>query len=170
MTSFTLIHVGISIVAILSGFVVLTGMLKARQLEGWTTLFLATAALTSVTGFFFPFHGITPAIVVGIISLVVLSVAMFARYPRKLAGAWRKAFVISALLGLYFDIFVLIVQAFQKIPALKLLAPAQGELLFKVTQLIVLAAFVVLGVFASIRFRCEPVFTPAPDEQVTSTK
>src|SRR2546422_869683 len=127
MTTFTLIHVLISLVAILSGFVVLFGLLTARRLDGWTALFLATTVLTSVTGFFFPFHGVTPAIVVGIISLVVLAVAIYARYPRKLAGAWRKTYVITALLALYFNVFVLIVQSFPKLPVLKNIAPTQND-------------------------------------------
>ncbi len=93
MEAFTLIHVAISLAGILSGFVVLLGLLAAKRLDGWTALFLATTAATSVTGFFFPFHGVTPAIVVGVISLVVLAVAAFARYARNLAGAWRKTYV-----------------------------------------------------------------------------
>ena len=157
MTSFTLIHVGISLVAIISGFVVLIGMLTAKRLDDWTKLFLASAVLTSVTGFFFPFRGVTPAIIVGIISLVVLAVAIFARYARHLAAAWRKIYVISALLALYFNVFVLIVQSFQKIPALKEIAPTQDDPPFKITQLMVLVAFIVLGIVAVIRFRVEPV-------------
>jgi len=93
MEAFTLIHVAISLAGILSGFVVLLGLLIAKRLDGWTALFLATTAATSVTGFFFPSHGVTPAIVVGVISLVVLAVAAFARYARNLAGAWRKTHV-----------------------------------------------------------------------------
>ena len=92
MTAFTLAHVLISLMAILSGFAVLFGLLAAKRLEGWTALFLATTVLTSVTGFFFPFHGITPAIVVGLISLVVLAVAIFACYTRNLSGVWRKTY------------------------------------------------------------------------------
>src|SRR5689334_4892514 len=94
METFTLIHVGISLVAILAGFVVLFGMLTAKRFDRWTVFFLATTALTSLTGFFFPFHGVTPAIVVGIISLAVLAVAFYARYSRQLAGKWRKIYVI----------------------------------------------------------------------------
>src|SRR5215471_2497126 len=161
MTTFTFIHVVISLLAIFSGFVVLVGMLTQKQLEGWTRFFLATTILTSVTGFFFPFHGVTPAIVVGIISLVVLVIAIYARYPRKLAGAWRKTYVISALLALYLNVFVLIVQAFQKIPALKAIAPTQNDPPFKLTQLVVLVTFIVLGILAAIRFRAESVSAPS---------
>jgi len=131
MKTFTLIHVVISLVAILSGFAVLFGLLIAKRLDGWTGLFLAATVATSVTGFFFPFHGITPAIVTGIVSLVVLAVAIFARYARHLVGAWRKTYVMSAVLALYLNVFVLIVQSFQKVPALKDLAPTQPNLHLK---------------------------------------
>jgi len=149
----------ISLIGILAGFVVLFGMLTRKRLDGWTALFLATTVATSVTGFFFPFHGLTPAIVVGIISLVLLAVAIFARYARHLAAAWRKTYVISTVLALYLNVFVLVVQSFLKIPALKEIAPTQNEPPFKLTQLVVLVAFIALGIFAAIRFRREP--TPA---------
>src|SRR5438105_324749 len=152
---FTVIHVMISLTGILSGLVVLLGLLAGKRLDGWTALFLATTVLTSVTGFFFPFHGVTPAIVVGIISLVVLAIGIYARYPRKLAGAWRKTYVITALLALYFNVFVLIVRSFQKIPALKHIAPTQSELPFKITQLLVLMLFVAFAIIGAIRFRME---------------
>src|SRR5215831_11054099 len=105
MTTFTFVHVGVSLAAILSGFVVLLGMLTAKRLDSWTKLFLATTVLTSVTGFFFPFHGITPAIVLGTISLVVMAVAIYGRYSRKLMGGWRRTYVIGAILALYLNVF-----------------------------------------------------------------
>jgi magnesium-transporting ATPase (P-type) len=108
-----------------------------------------------VTGFFFPFHGVTPAIVVGVISLVVLAVAIIARYVRRLAGAWRWIYVVTVMIALYLNVFVLIVQLFQKVPALKALAPTQSEPPFAVTQLVVLALFVVLTIMAAIKFRGE---------------
>jgi len=157
MTTFTLIHVAISLVGILSGFVVLFGMLTAQRFDGWTKLFLATTVATSVTGFFFSFHGVTPAIVVGVISLVVLAVAIFARYARNLVGGWPRTYVVTTVLALYFNVFVLIVQAFQKLPALKSIAPTQNDPPFKLTQLVVLAVFVVFGFVAAIRFRPQPV-------------
>ncbi len=167
LTAYTILHVVISLVAILAGFIVAYGMVTAQRFNGWTKFFLTTTVLTSVTGFFFPFHGITPAIVVGIISLVVLVVAIFARYTRNLAGAWRKTYVISAVFALYLNFFVLIVQSFQKIPALKEIAPTQKEEPpFAITQLVVLVAFIALGIFAAIRFRVES----ASNEQVTPTK
>jgi hypothetical protein len=165
MKTFTLIHVIISLAGILSGFVVLFGMLTAQRFDAWTKLFLATTLATSVTGFFFPFCGLTPAIVLGGLSLVVLAVAIFARYPRQLAGAWRKTYVITAVLALYFNVFVLIVQSFQKIPALKNIAPTQNAPPFKLTQLIVLVAFVVLGILAALRFRITPVSSIATQSQ-----
>jgi hypothetical protein len=156
MATFTLIHVVISLAGIFSGSVVLFGMLTAQRFDCWMKVFLATTVLTSVTGFFFPFHGLTPAIVFGIISLVVLAVAIFALYKRQLAGAWRKTYVVSALLALYLNTFVLAVQSFQKIPALIDLAPTQSEPPFKLAQLVVVIAFIALGIAAAIRFRVEP--------------
>ncbi|MDB6015824.1 MAG: hypothetical protein JWR19_313 [Pedosphaera sp.] len=154
---FTLVHVVISLVGIFSGFVVVFGLLTGKRLDGWTAVFLATTVATSVTGFFFPFHGFTPAIGLGIISLVVLALAIYARHARHLAGAWRKIYVISAVVALYFNVFVAVVQAFQKVPTLHAMAPTQTEPPFKFTQLVVLALFVVLAIAAAIRFRNEPV-------------
>jgi len=157
LKTFTDVHVAISLVAIFSGFVVLFGLLTSRRLDHWTSFFLLTTAATSVTGFLFPFHGFTPAIVVGIISLVVLAVAIFARYPRKLVGAWRPLYVISAMTALYLNVFALIAQVFLNIPAVKALAPTLLEPPFFVTQLLVLIVFVVLGILATLRFRPAPV-------------
>ena len=153
LKTFTDVHVAISLVAILSGLVVLFGLLTGRRLDHWTSFFLLTTVATSVTGFFFPFHGFTPAIGVGIVSLVVLAIAIFARYPRQLAGAWRWLYVISATFALYLNVFVLIVQSFQKVPALKALAPTQSEPPFLVAQLLALIIFVVLGTLAAIKFQ-----------------
>ena len=154
---YTIIHVLISLLGIFTGLIVLFGMLAGKRLDDWTRWFLITTVLTSVTGFFFPFHGFTPAIGVGIISLIVLAVAIFARYPRQLAGAWRWIYVACAVIALYFNVFVGVVQAFEKIPALKAMAPTQTEQPFKLAQLIVLELFVVLGVAATIRFRPESI-------------
>ena len=157
MDTFTAIHVVISLAGIASGLVVMWGMIARKRLDRWTALFLVTTAATSVTGFFFPFHGFTPAIAVGIISLVVLAVAVFARYARHVAGAWRWIYVVSASVALYFNVFVLVVQLFQKVPALKALAPTQSEPPFAVTQLVVMTLFVVLAIAAWRRFRFAPV-------------
>lgn len=153
MTTFTFVHVAISLVGILSGLVVAFGLLGAKRLDGWTAVFLASTVATSVTGFFFPFKGITPGIVVGVLSLVVLAIAIDARYRRQLAGGWRRTYVISAIIALYFNVFVLIVQLFEKVPTLKALAPTQKEPPFAVTQVIVMALFIVLGIAAAKRFR-----------------
>jgi hypothetical protein len=153
MGAFTLTHVVISVVAIFSGFVVMCGLLTAKRFDRWTGVFLATTAATSMTGFLFPFHGFTPAIGVGVFALVVLAIAILARYARHLAGAWRLIYVISGVVVLYFNVFVLVVQLFQKISGLKALAPTQSEPPFVVAQLIVLILFVIVGIAASIRFR-----------------
>ena len=152
---YTIVHVLISFVGIFTGLIVLSGMLAGERLDGWTRWFLITTVATSVTGFFFPFHGFTPAINLGIISAVVLAITIYARYPKHLAGAWRWIYVIGALLALYLNVFVGIVQAFEKIPALKIIAPTQTEPPFKLTQLIVLAFFIVFVIAAATRFRKE---------------
>jgi len=159
---YTLIHVLISLAGIISGLVVLIGLLTDKRLNNWTALFLTTTVLTSVTGFFFPFHGFSPALAAGVISLLVLAIAIYSRYVSKLVGPWRKIYVISALIVLYLNVFVLIVQSFQKIPALKNIAPTQTEPSFKFTQLLVLAFFVVSTVLAAIRFKEKPVATTQP--------
>jgi hypothetical protein len=157
MTTFTFVHVVLSLIGIFSGFVVAFGLLAAKRLDGWNSLFLASTVLTSATGFFFPFHGFLPSHGVGIISLLVLVVAIFARYGRHLTSAWRRTYVVTAMIALYLNVFVLVVQAFLKVPALKAMAPTQSEPPFKVAQLVVLALFVALTIFAAIRFRNEPV-------------
>src|SRR6266511_4706601 len=156
---YTIIHTLISLVAIFTGFVVLFGMLAGKRLDGWTKWFLITAVLTTVTGFFFPFHGFTPAIGLGIISLPFLAITIFARYSKHLAGAWRWIYVIGAVICLYFNLFVLVVQLFEKVPALHAMAPTQTESPFKLTQVIVLATFILLGIVAVIRFHPEPSHT-----------
>ena len=156
-STFTLVHVVISLVGIASGLVVVFGLLAGRRLDGWTGLFLATTVATSVTGFGFPFDHLLPSHKVGIISLVVLAVAILARYAFHLTGAWRRTYVISAVAALYFNVFVLVVQAFLKVPALHALAPKQTEPPFLVTQLVVLVVFIVTGIMAAKKFHDEPV-------------
>ena len=152
---YTIIHTLISLVAIFTGIVVLFGMLAGNRLDCWTKWFLTTAVLTSVTGFFFPFHGFTPAIGLGIISLPFLAITIFARYSKHLAGAWRWIYVIGAVICLYFNLFVLVVQLFEKVPALHAMAPTQTESPFKLTQFVVLMLSTVLAIVAVIRFRPE---------------
>ena len=149
------IHVLVSLIGIVSGFVVLYGLLLGRPLGGWTALFLATTILTSVTGFPLEPFGFDPARAVGVISLVLLALAVVALYVFRLAGAWRWVYVGSAIAALYLNVFVGVVQAFQKLPFLQPLAPTQSEPPFLVAQVAVLAIFIVLGVLAAIRFHPE---------------
>ena len=153
LTIFTIIHVLISLAGIGTGLVMLVGQLGGKRLDGWTAWFFITTVATSVTGFFFPFHGFTPGIGVGIISLLILPLAIYARYFRHMAGHWRAAFVISATGALYLNFFVLVVQSFMKVPALHALAPTQSEPPFAITQGIVFLVFATLGTMAVLRFR-----------------
>jgi len=155
-STLTLVHVLLSLVGIGSGAVVIFGLLGGRRLDGWTTLFLVTTVATSVTGFGFPFDHLLPSHKVGILSLVVLAVAILARYAFHLAGAWRPLYVISAALALYLNVFVLVVQSFEKVSVLRALAPTQKEPPFLVAQLVVLVAFVGLTILAARRFRVDP--------------
>ena len=150
---YTLFHVVISLLGILAGFVVMAGMLTADPLDGWTKFFLVTTIATSVTGFFFPAKSVTPAHVVGVISLVILALAVYARYPAHLAGSWRWIYVASAVGAQYLNVFVLVVQMFQKIPSLKLLAPTQKERPFQLAQGAVLVVFVAWGILAGLKFQ-----------------
>jgi hypothetical protein len=159
--TFTLIHVAISLIAIASGFIVVFGLIASKRLNGLTTFFLATTIATSVTGFGFPIKGVTPGIVLGVISLVVLAIAVYARYASRLFGPWRLVYVITAVIALYLNFFVLIVQSFQKVPALAFLAPTQSEPPFAVSQIVALVAFVVLGFLAARRFRDQPLAAAA---------
>jgi hypothetical protein len=157
LATFTLFHVVISLVGIASGLIVAYGLLDGKRFDTWTAIFLLFTVLTSVTGFFFPITHLTPGLVVGVISLVVLAFAIFARYALNLNGIWRLAYVISAMLALYLNVFVLVAQLFLKVPALKALAPTGKEPPFLIAQLTVMAIFVVLTVLAAKRFHAEPV-------------
>lgn len=157
--TFTLLHVAISLVAIASGFVVLAGMLSGKSLPGWTTIFLATTVLTSVTGFIFPIRMFTPALAFGVLSLVVLAIAIAALYVFRLAGSWRPTYVVTALAALYLNVFVLVVQAFQKSEILAPLAPTQSEPPFLATEAVVLALFLFAGYRALKQFH--PATFPA---------
>ena len=133
--------------------VVIFGLIGGRWLAPWMSIFLWTTILTSVTGFFFPFKGFTRGIVIGIISLIALALSLYALYREKLAGGWRTMFVITAVLAQYLNFFVLIVQLFEKVPALHALAPTKSEGPFKIAQLTALILFVVLGFLATRNFR-----------------
>jgi len=155
LQTFTLVHVLISLAGIASGLVVMYGFLTNQLCNGWTAVFLTTTALTSLTGFLFPFMGVTPGIKLGIISLVMLAIAFVTRYPLHLA--WRKTYVIAACAALYFNVFVLVVQSFEKVPGLKAIAPTQKEPPFAIAQIAVLVFFVVLTTMAVKRFRIAPM-------------
>src|SRR5580704_11243087 len=141
---YTLLHVIISLAAIAAGLIAILA-LTANKLSSLTGFFLITTALTSITGFFFPFHGVTPGIILGILSLIVLLLAAIALHARKLHGRWRAVYIVSATLALWFNVFVLFAQLFAKVPALKAIAPTQSSPVFGATQLVVLAAFIVLA-------------------------
>jgi len=153
--TYTFLHVLISLVGIGSGLVVISGFLTGKRLDGLTAVFLTTTVLTSVTGFGFPFDHLLPSHKVGIISLVILAVAIPARYVFHLAGAWRWIYVIGATTALYLNVFVAVVQAFLKVPALKALAPTQKEPPFLVAQLLVLVVYVGFTILAAKRFHIE---------------
>ena len=153
LATFTLIHVLISVLGIIAGLVVAGGLMAGARLDGWTALFLATTILTSVTGFGFPFTTVKPPHVVGAISLVVLAICLAARYWKHLAGGWRSTYVVTAVVALYLNVFVLVVQLFVKTPPLAQLAPTQQEAPFVLTQALVLALFVWLGWAALRGFR-----------------
>jgi hypothetical protein len=153
LTTFTAVHVVISLLGIGSGFVVLLGLIARKRMDAWTSFFLATTVATSVTGFMFPVDRVLPSHIVGAISLIVLAIAICARYLFRMEGRWRRTYVITSSIALYLNVFVGIVQAFQKVPLLRAAAPTQSELPFVVAQLSVLTAFVVLSAIAVKKFR-----------------
>jgi hypothetical protein len=153
LRAFTAFHVLLSLVGIGAGFIAIFGLIAGRWLNLWVQVFLWTTILTSVTGFFFPFKGITPGIILGIISLVVLAISVFALRAKKLAGGWRTTFVITAVIAEWLNFFVLIAQLFEKVPPLHALAPTNSEGPFKIAQLVALIVFVVLGYLATKNFR-----------------
>ena len=155
MTALTFVHVVLSLVGLGSGFVVVFGLLTRKRLDGWTLLFLVTTIATSLTGFLFPFRDFLPSHAVGILSLIILAVALVARYVRRLAGAWRRTYAVCAVTALYLNFFVLIVQLFLKVPVLNAAAPTQSEPPFLLTQLFFLVLFLAVGIAAAIRFRTE---------------
>ncbi len=157
LSTFTLFHVVLSLVGIATGLIVAYGLITGKRFDTWTAVFLIFTVLTSVTGFLFPFTHLLPSHVVGILSLLMLAVAIFARYPRRLEGGWRRVYVITAMVALYLNCFVLVVQMFLKVPALHALAPKGNEPPFLIAQLALLAIFVWLTIVAARRFHCEPL-------------
>lgn len=150
---FTLIHVVLSVLGIVAGLVVVGGLMGGARFDGWTAFFLLTTVLTSITGFGFPFTQVLPPHVVGAISLLVLALCLVARYGKRMAGPWRATYVVTAVLALYLNFFVLVVQLFAKTPPLAQLAPTQSEPPFAITQGLVLLLFVWLGWAALRGFR-----------------
>ena len=153
MAAFTAFHVLLSLIGIAAGLIVAFGFLSANRMDRLTAVFLGTTVATSVTGFLFPFHGVTPGIVVGVISMFTLAAAIYARYSRHLEGGWRRTYVIAAMVSLYFNVFVAVVQSFIRIPALHALAPTQSETPFAVAQLSVLIVFLALSIVALRKFK-----------------
>jgi hypothetical protein len=153
MTTFTAIHVLLSLIGIVSGLVVLFGLITANAMSSWTLLFLVTTLATSVTGFFFPPHGFTPAIGVGILSIFILLVVILARYRFHQSSAWRWVYVVGTVVALYFNSFVLAVPAFLKVPELHLLAPTGSEPPFVLAQALVLVFYLVTLALAAKGFR-----------------
>ncbi|CAN5116988.1 hypothetical protein BH10PSE10_BH10PSE10_20600 [soil metagenome] len=153
LAGFTVFHLIISMIAIALGFVVLGGMLAANRLPAWTAWFLILTILTSATGFLFPFTKLLPSHIVAIISLVLLAVAVYALYGKGLAGIWRTIYVVTAMLALWFNVFVLIAQSFQKVALLNVYAPTGAEPPFAITQGIVLLFFIFLIVLGIRRFK-----------------
>jgi hypothetical protein len=153
MATFTAVHVLISLIGIVAGFVVITGFLTNNSMRRATQAFLAFTVATSVTGFGFPFPPILPAHVVGALSLVLLGAALYALYGRGLSGGWRTTYVVTAVMSQYFNVFVLIVQLFRRVPALTALAPTQSEPPFAIAQAIALVAFIAIGVLSVKRFK-----------------
>ena len=147
------IHTWLSLIGLASGIVVLFGLLQAKPLNGWTGVFLATTVLTSVTGYGLPADGILPSHIVGAISLVVLAVAILARYVYRLAGSWRWIYVVAAMAALYLNAFVAVVQLFRKVPALNALAPTESEPPFAIAQGVLLIVAIALTIWAARTFR-----------------
>jgi hypothetical protein len=160
-STFTLVHVLISLAGIGTGFIVMYGLLTGKRLNGWTAIFLVTTVLTSLTGYLFPFEHLLPSHIVGAVSLVALAIAILARYSLHMSGAWRWIYVVCAVLALYLNCFVAVVQIFLKVPAVHALAPTQKEPPFLIVQLVVMAIFIGLGIFAVKKFRGEPAAAAA---------
>ena len=153
MSTLTLVHTALSIVALVSGVIVVLGLLASKSLDGWTALYLATAVATSATGFGFASPSFMPSHWVGVVSLVVLAVAILARYVFHLAGTWRWIYAVSAVLGVYFLVFVTIAQAFMKVPALNAMAPTLSEPPFAIAQVVAMVIFILLAIAAARMFR-----------------
>lgn len=156
LSTFTAVHVAISLIGIVAGFIVLYGFFAGKRLDSWTGLFLLTTILTSVTGYLFPFEHLTPGHILGALSLIALTIAVLARYGKHMAGSWRAVYVVTASISLYFNVFVLVAQSFMKVPSLHELAPKGSEPPFAIAQGILLVIFVVLTIYAVKKFHPQP--------------
>ena len=163
IATFTILHVIITLIAIATGFIVMFNMVSSKTLSGWSAIFWLTTLLTSVTGFMFPIHGFTPALGVGGFAMVVLAIGLLARYVKRFAGSWRWIYAVTAVVSLYLNFFVLIVQSFQKLSVINPLAPQVGppftgatNTQFAIAQAVALLSFIVMGIVTSIKFRPGP--------------
>jgi hypothetical protein len=152
LSTYTTLHVLISLIGIGTGFIVLFGLINGRLLSPWNGVFLVTTILTSLTGFAFPNTKITPGIILGVLSMIVLAVALIALYVFHLRKAWRRTYAITAMIALYFNVFVLIAQSFKHVPAFHALAPTGTETPFKIAQTLLLLLFVALIATAARKF------------------
>ncbi len=150
LSAFTFFHVILSLAGIATGLVVLYGLINRKPMDTWHSWFLWTTVATSVTGFLFPVKEFLPSHAVGILSLLLLAVAIYARNSRRSAGAWPRIYAATGMLALYLNVFVLFVQLFLKVPVLHALAPTQSDPAFQLTQLTVLVVFMGLIVLATI--------------------
>jgi hypothetical protein len=157
IAAFTMLHVIISLIAIGTGFIVLFGLINGKLLSPWNVVFLVTTILTSLTGFAFPNDKVTPGIILGVLSMIVLAIALAALYIFHLKGGWRRTYAITAMIALYFNVFVLIAQTFEHVPVFHALAPTGTETPFKVAELLLLLLFIVLITAAAKKFRNPPV-------------
>jgi hypothetical protein len=153
LSTYTILHVIISLIGIGSGFIVLFGLINSKLLSPWNVVFLVTTILTSLTGFAFPNTKVTPGIILGILSMIVLAIALVALYVFHLKGGWQRTYAITAMIALYFNVFVLIAQTFEHVPAFHALAPTGTETPFKVAQTLLLVLFAVLITAAAKKFR-----------------
>ena len=149
LNALTIFHVALSLIGIGSGVVAIYGLLKAETSSRWTPAFLTTTTATSLTGFLFPFHGVAPAQVLDFLSLIALIVATLSIYRYHLQGIWRRTYAITAVMALYFNVFVLVVQLFRRVPALSAMAPTQSEPPFQIAQLAVVLLFAAIGIRAA---------------------
>lgn len=150
-TTLTGFHTWLSILAIAAGLPMAAGLRRGEIVQPWSMVFLWTAIATSATGFLFPFNGVLPSHVIGVISLVLFIPAALALHVFDLRGPWRRIFAITAMIGLYLLVFVAIAQAFLKVPALQALAPTQTEPPFAIAEGVAFVAFAVLTWLAARR-------------------